>query len=181
MQVVNRPFDGVIILEPKSFFDERGFFLESFEISRYNEVGINENFVQENHSRSYKNVLRGLHYTKVGQQAQLLTVLHGSIYDVVVDIRPDSKTFKKWFGIVLSDKGPRQIFMKHGFAHGFCTLSDVVDLHYKVTNKYDASDEGGIIWNDCEIGIQWPINNPLISERDRQLPTLSSCARKNEF
>lgn len=172
MKVVAQPFTGVMVLEPDRFEDARGFFLESFEQERYRALGIAENFIQDNHSRSKKNVLRGLHFTKNKLQTQLLTVMRGKIFDVVVDIRKDSPTFGKWFGTELSDEGPQQVYMAHGFAHGFCVLSDWADLHYKVSQRYDPSDEGGLIWNDSEVKIAWPIKDPAISERDVRHRTL---------
>lgn len=166
MKIVAHPFPGIIVLEPDRFEDARGFFLESFEQERYRELGIAENFVQDNHSRSKKDVLRGLHFTRNKPQAQIVTVMRGRIFDVVVDIRKDSPTFGEWFGAELSDEGPRQVYMAHGFAHGFCVLSDWADLHYKVSERYDPSDEGGLIWNDSDVKIDWPIKGPVISERD---------------
>ena len=170
MKIVNRPFEGVIVIEPQRHIDERGFFLESYESKRFESEEITSNFVQDNHSRSNKGVLRGLHFTRKKKQAQLLTVIRGSIFDVVVDIRPQSKTFGKWYGTELRDDKICQIYMEHGFAHGFYVLSDYADLHYKVTEKYDGSDEGGLRWNDEKIAINWPSLNPLISERDKQHP-----------
>lgn len=167
MKVVARPFSGVMVLEPDRFEDTRGFFLESFEQERYRALGIAENFVQDNHSRSRKNVLRGLHFTRNRPQAQIVTVMRGRIFDIVVDIRKDSPSFGKWFGAELSDEGPRQVYMAHGFAHGFCVLSDWADLHYKVSHRYDPNDEGGLIWNDDEVNIVWPIKEPIISARDQ--------------
>lgn len=157
-----------MVLEPNRFEDTRGFFLESFEQERYRALGITEDFVQDNHSRSRKNVLRGLHFTRNRPQAQIVTVMRGRIFDVVVDIRKGSPTFGKWYGTELSDEGPRQIYMAHGFAHGFCVLSDYADLHYKVSQRYDPSDEGGLIWNDGEVRIDWPIKDPVISARDQK-------------
>lgn len=167
MKIAAEPFDGILILEPKRFQDERGFFLESFEVERYRALGIADAFVQDNHSRSRKNVLRGLHFTIQKPQAQLLTVMSGKIFDVVVDIRKNSATFGKWFGTELSSDGTNQIYMAHGFAHGFCVLSDTADLHYKVSQKYNSSDEGGLRWNDPEVAIAWPDADYIISERDR--------------
>jgi len=166
MKIVAQPFEGVMVLEPKQLKDSRGFFLESFEQERYRALGITEEFVQDNHSRSTRNVLRGLHFTKKKLQAQILTVISGKIFDVVVDVRKYSPTFGKWFGTELSDEGPRQIYMAHGFAHGFCVLSDYADLYYKVSQRYDPNDDGGLIWNDSDVGINWPISNPLMSEKD---------------
>lgn len=172
MKVVAEPFSGILVMEPKCFADSRGFFLESYEQERYRAFGITEEFVQDNHSRSARNVLRGLHFTRNKPQAQILTVMRGRIFDVVVDVRKDSATFGQWYGTELSDEGPRQVYMAHGFAHGFCVLSYFADLHYKVSQKYDPSDEGGLVWNDVEVGIEWPIRDPLISSRDSNHPVL---------
>lgn len=166
MKVNKCNLEGILLIEPNAYADDRGFFLESFEQERYLELGIVEEFVQDNHSRSRKNVLRGLHFTRNKPQAQIVTVMRGRIFDVVVDIRKESPTFGRWFGAELSDEGPRQVYIAHGFAHGFCVLSDYADLHYKVSQRYDPSDEGGLIWNDSEVKIDWPIKNPLISDRD---------------
>ena len=172
MNITPTPLEGLLLIEPRCFQDERGFFLESYEQERYQAAGIMENFVQDNHSRSARNVLRGLHFTKREPQAQILTVMRGKIFDVVVDIRKDSPTFGKWFGTELSDEGPRQIYMAYGFAHGFCVLSDYADLHYKVNQRYDPNDEGGILWNDPDIGIRWPIDAPSLSLRDTVYPRM---------
>jgi dTDP-4-dehydrorhamnose 3,5-epimerase len=166
VNVVAQPFTGILVIEPKRYEDERGFFLETFEIERYRALGVTETFVQDNHSRSKKNVLRGLHFTRHKPQAQLLTVMNGMIFDVVVDIRENSPTFGQWFGTELSADGTSQIYMAHGFAHGFCVLSDSADLHYKVSQRYDQQDDGGLLWNDSEVNIQWPIKEPTISDRD---------------
>lgn len=170
MKVTKGRLEGVLLIEPTSFIDERGFFLETYQLERYKSVGILDEFVQDNHSHSAQNVLRGMHYTKKHPQAQLLTVIRGVIFDVVVDMRKNSSSFGQWFGIELSDSGLKQIYMPHGFAHGFCVLSDFADLHYKVSAKYDPDDEGGLLWNDPDIGIVWPVMNPEISERDQQHP-----------
>lgn len=173
MKVSTCSLDGILIIEPVVYSDNRGFFLESFETERYKAIGIDEKFVQDNHSRSVKNVLRGLHFTKIKPQAQLVTVIGGKVFDVVVDIRKASPTYGKWFGVELGDGGPRQVYMAHGFAHGFCVLSDVADLHYKVTQRYDPADEAGIIYNDPQIGIVWPVGNPIISDRDKLYPSIT--------
>ena len=164
--------EGVLLIEPDVYRDERGFFLESFEKDRYRKVGITEDFIQDNHSRSTKNILRGLHYTKSKPQAQILTVVRGAIFDVVVDIRKNSPTFGKWFGTDLSDDSIRQIYMPPGFAHGFYVLSEYADLHYKVSQPYDSNDEGGLRWNDPDVGINWNVDSPIISERDKSHPLL---------
>jgi dTDP-4-dehydrorhamnose 3,5-epimerase len=170
LRVVAEPFEGVFVLEPKVFSDERGFFLESYQGPRFSEFGIRDNFLQDNHSRSHKNVLRGLHFTKKVPQSQLLTVMHGKIFDVLVDLRKNSSTFGKWFGTELSAEGTRQVYMPHGIAHGFCVLSDVADLQYKVSHLYDPSDEGGIVWNDPDLAIEWPVTAPIVSARDQAHP-----------
>jgi len=166
MKTVKCHLQGILQIEPDIYQDERGFFLESFQKERYAKVGITEEFVQENHSRSTKNVLRGLHFTRKKPQSQIVTVIRGEIFDVVVDIRVDSPTFGKWFGTELSDKGHRQIYMPHGFAHGFCVLSEYADMHYQVSQYYDPNDESGILWNCKKIDIRWPISNPCISQKD---------------
>ena len=133
---------------------------------------IADDFVQDNHSRSRQNVLRGLHFRIKHPQAQIVTVMRGRIFDVAVDLRPYSRSFGQWWGIELSDEGPRQLYMAPGFAHGFCVLSEFADLHYKVSQVYDQEDEAGLIWNDQDIGIRWPIANPLVSNRDSSYPAL---------
>lgn len=166
MNTIKCHLDGILLVEPIVYKDERGFFLENFQKEKYAEVGITEEFVQDNHSRSEKNVLRGLHFTRKKPQSQIVTVMRGKIFDVVVDIRVNSPTFGKWFGTELSDGGQRQIYMPHGFAHGFCVLSDWADLHYKVSQIYDPTDEHGILWNDRKINIDWPTKKPNVSKRD---------------
>lgn len=173
MKIAKCHLEGILLIEPVRHADERGFFLETFEEGRYREHGVREPFVQDNHSRSGKNVLRGLHFTRNRPQAQIVTVMRGRIFDVVVDIRKDSPTFGKWFGTELGEGGPSQVYMPHGFAHGFCVLSDWADLHYKVSQRYDPRDEGGLLWNDEAVGIDWPISDPVISPRDRRHLKLS--------
>lgn len=172
MRVERTQLSGLLLIEPRCFRDERGFFLESFQTERYRDSGIAETFVQDNHSRSRRDVLRGLHFQVKRPQAQIVTVMRGRVFDVAVDLRPGSATFGRWQGVELSEDGPRQLYMAPGFAHGFCVLSDFADLHYKVSEIYDESDEGGVAWNDPHIGIRWPINNPMISGRDRSYPLL---------
>jgi dTDP-4-dehydrorhamnose 3,5-epimerase len=172
MRVVETSLSGLLLIEPRTFGDARGFFLETYHAARYREAGISDEFVQDNHSRSVRGVLRGMHYTIRHPQAQIVTVMRGRIFDVCVDLRPGSATFGRWAGYELSDEGPRQIYMAPGFAHGFCVLSDVADLHYKVSRFYDPSDEGGLVWNDPDVGIQWPIDNPQIAARDAAYPRL---------
>jgi dTDP-4-dehydrorhamnose 3,5-epimerase len=172
MQVVETMLAGVLVIEPRCFRDGRGFFLESFHQGRYREAGITDRFVQDNHSRSGRGVLRGLHFTVKKPQAQIVTVMRGRIFDVAVDLRRGSPTFGKWFGAELSDEGPRQLYMAAGFAHGFCVLSEMADLHYQVSQYYDPTDEGGLFWSDPEIGIHWPLASPIVSARDAVYPKL---------
>jgi dTDP-4-dehydrorhamnose 3,5-epimerase len=174
MRVVEAGLAGLFLIEPHCFRDDRGFFLETFQAERYRLAGITDDFVQDNHSRSVKGVLRGLHFTVRNPQAQIVTVMRGRIFDVVVDLRPGSLTFGHWIGIELSDEGPRQLYMAPGFAHGLCVLSEFADLHYKVSQLYDASDEGGLLWNDPDVGIRWPIDNPAVSARDAAHPHLKA-------
>ena len=166
MEIIKTPLEGFYVIKPTVYEDDRGLFLETYQEDRYKRFGINDDFVQDNQSRSKYGVIRGLHFTVKKPQAQLITILRGRIFDVGVDIRPESPTFGEWYGIELSDTGIRQIYQAPGFAHGFCVLSEWVDLHYKVTQYYDHSDEGGIHWNDSDLNIDWPILNPEISMRD---------------
>ena len=178
MQMQQTGFAGLLLIEPQSFRDERGFFLESYQVTRYRDAGIMDTFVQDNHSRSMKGVLRGLHFQVKRPQSQLVTVMRGRIFDVAVDLRQSSPTFGRWFGAELSEEGPRQIYMAPGFAHGFCVLSDFADLHYKVSRIYDHADEGGLLWNDPQIGIRWPIEAPVVSQRDGAYPRLRDLDRQ---
>jgi len=180
MKIYPTPIEGLLVIEPQIFEDERGFFLESYQEDRYREAGITETFVQDNHSRSLKGVLRGMHYQIERPQSQILTVMRGKIYDACVDLRKTSPTFGQWYGVTLCDTGARQLYMAPGIAHGFCVLSDWADLHYKVTQKYDAQDEGGLLWNDPEIAIKWPISAPVVSDRDNLFPCFKDLAR-NQF
>lgn len=172
MHIEQTGMSGLVLIETRRFRDGRGFFLESYQRQRYAEADIRDDFVQDNHSRSLKGVLRGLHYQVKRPQAQIVTVMHGRIFDVAVDLRPASATFGKWFGIELSEDRANQVYMAPGFAHGFCVLSDVADLHYKVSRYYDHDDEGGIVWNDPDVGIAWPIEPSAISLRDSAYPRL---------
>jgi dTDP-4-dehydrorhamnose 3,5-epimerase len=178
MRVDETGLAGCLLIEPKCFRDERGFFLESFQQRRYHDAGIAEVFVQDNHSHSRQGVLRGLHFTINRPQAQLITIMRGRIFDVAVDVRPNSATFGRWYGVELSDDRPRQLYMAPGFAHGFCVLSDLADINYKVSEFYDAHDEGGVVWNDRDIGISWPIASPIVAPRDRAYPGLRELDRQ---
>jgi dTDP-4-dehydrorhamnose 3,5-epimerase len=172
MKIVETNMAGLLVIEPACYRDARGFFLESFQEARYRAAGIAEDFPQDNHSRSAKHVLRGLHFQVQHPQAQILTVMRGRIFDVAVDLRRRSPTFTRWFGVELSDEGPQQIYMAPGFAHGFCVLSEMADLHYKVSRQYDGEDEGGLLWNDPDVGVSWPIERPVLSARDAAYPPL---------
>ncbi len=161
----------IILIEAKSFSDDRGFFLESFKESNFIENGINTRFVQDNYSHSIKGVLRGLHYQNNPKaQGKLVTAFKGEIFDVVVDIRKDSPTYGKWISEVLSEQNHKLLYIPEGFAHGYCVLSDEADIFYKVNQEYSPEHDSGFIWNDPEINIKWPIKKPKISEKDLKLP-----------
>lgn len=172
MKVTKTGMEGLLLIEPRAFRDERGFFLESFQKQRYADAGIIDDFIQDNHSHSVMNVLRGMHFQVLRPQAQFVSIIRGAIYDVAVDLRPNSPTFGKWYGVTLSASEPRQLYMAPGFAHGFCALSDFADITYKVSRYYDGPDEGGFLWNDPDIDIRWPIEHPLLSPRDATYPVL---------
>ncbi|MDH3618759.1 MAG: dTDP-4-dehydrorhamnose 3,5-epimerase [Nitrosopumilus sp.] len=165
----------VILVEAKAFPDERGFFLESFKESDFISNGINTRFIQDNFSHSIKGVLRGLHYQKNSKsQAKLIIALRGEIFDVAVDIRKGSPTYGKWIGEILSENNHKLLYIPEGFAHGFCVLSDEADVLYKVSQEYSPEDEKGIMWNDPKINIAWPIDKPILHEKDSQLPSLKN-------
>ncbi|MFJ5439263.1 dTDP-4-dehydrorhamnose 3,5-epimerase [Pectobacterium brasiliense] len=168
MQIIDTVIHGAKIVQPKVFGDSRGFFLETFEKRRYQEMlDIDLEFVQDNHSRSSKGVLRGLHFQKSKPQGKLVRVVRGEVFDVAVDIRQDSPTYGKSYGVVLSEENKTQFWLPPGLAHGFVVLSDTADFEYKCTDYYDPSDEGCLLWNDPELSIEWPISNPLLSEKDK--------------
>ena len=173
MKIEKTQLEGVLLIEPKVFQDARGFFLESYNKKKYMEHGIDVEFVQDNHSASTKNVLRGLHFQAVHQQTKLVRVIQGEIFDVAVDIRPGSPTFGKWVGYRLSKENRLQMYVPAGFAHGFCVTSDTAEVLYKCTDYYSPQDERGIIWNDPAIGIRWPTDNPILSPKDGKYPLLS--------
>lgn len=167
MKVLPTDIEDVVIIEPKVFGDDRGFFLETFRADRYRELaGIDLDFVQDNHSRSSKGVLRGLHFQKSKPQGKLVRVVRGEVFDVTVDIRKGSPTFGKWAGVILSEENKKQLWVPPGLAHAFVTLSDTADFEYKCTDYYDPGDEGCLIWNDPDVGVDWPIETPLLSEKD---------------
>lgn len=168
MNVIKTDVAGAVIIEPKVFGDERGFFLETFQAERYKELaGIDLDFVQDNHSRSGKNVLRGLHFQKRRPQGKLVRVVRGEVFDVAVDIRKDSPTYGQWAGVYLTEENKRQFWVPPGLAHGFVVLSDVADFEYKCTDYYDPTDEGCLMWNDPTVGIEWPEGiEPILSAKD---------------
>lgn len=172
MRVIETALAGVLIIEPKVFGDQRGFFLETFQTERYREMGITLPFVQDNHSRSQHGVLRGLHFQRTRPQGKLVSVSRGSVYDVAVDINLESPTCGQYVGVELNDENHRQFWVPPGYAHGFCVLSDTADFQYKCTELYFPDDEGGLIWNDPEINIPWPIEAPKLSAKDQANPTL---------
>jgi dTDP-4-dehydrorhamnose 3,5-epimerase len=177
VKVTETRLPGVVIIEPQVFGDERGFFLETFALERYRvEAGISLPFVQDNHSRSARGVLRGLHAQATHPQGKLVRVSRGEVFDVAVDITPGSPTFGAWVGAILSDRNHRQIWIPPGYAHGFLVLSETADFEYKCTDYYCADDEIGLIWNDPDVGIEWPDSNPRLSAKDARLPTLASIA-----
>jgi len=163
----------VILVETQSFADDRGFFLESFKESSFISNGIDTKFVQDNFSHSTQGVLRGLHYQKNPKaQAKLVILLRGEIFDVAVDIRKDSPTYGKWVSEILSEKNHKLLYVPEGFAHGFCVMSQDADVLYKVNNEYSPENEKGIIWNDPTLNITWPIDKPILHEKDHKLPLL---------
>ena len=174
MKIVPTELEDVVIIEPDIYRDARGFFLEYFNQRKYAEAGVRATFVQDNHSRSMKNTLRGLHAQLRSPQGKLVRVVEGEIFDVAVDIRRGSPSFKRWAGAVLSAENFRQIYVPPGYAHGFCVLSDAAQVEYKVTTFYDPADEIAIVWDDPEISIDWPVKNPLLSGKDRAAPRLAS-------
>lgn len=172
MEITETKLPGILIIEPHVFEDKRGFFIETYHQKRYSDVGIDGIFVQDNLSHSVSGILRGLHYQLKHPQAKLVQVLSGAIFDVAVDIRRGSPAFGQWTGVLLSVENHRQIFVPEGFAHGFCVLSETADVLYKCTDFYSPDDEGGILWSDPDIGIEWPISDPLLSDKDSGYPCL---------
>jgi len=175
MKVLETRLSGVVVIEPAVHGDERGFFLETFQAERYRELaGIDMPFVQDNHSRSRRGVLRGLHGQRNRPQGKLVRVSRGSVFDVAVDVDPASPTFGEWADVELSDANHRQIYVPPGYLHGFVVLSEVADFEYKCTDYYDPDDEIGLMWNDPEVAIDWPLAEPAVSAKDQRWPTLTS-------
>ena len=169
---IKTEIDGVIIIEPKVFGDHRGYFMETYQEKAFKEAGISSDFVQDNHSKSRKGVLRGLHFQNSYPQAKLVRVIKGEVFDVAVDLRKDSQTYGKWVGVILSEENKRQFYVPRGFAHGFMVLSEEAEFVYKCDDFYHPEDEGGVMWNDPDIGIEWPKIDAeiLLSEKDKKHP-----------
>ena len=181
-EFVKTKIPDVILIKPKVFGDERGFFMETYKKEDFERAGIRGEFIQDNHSRSRYGVLRGLHFQKEPYaQAKIVRCIRGIIFDVAVDLRKDSPTFGKWVGVILSEFNKHQLYVPRGFAHGFCVLSEVAEVVYKVDNKYAPDYEGGVIWNDEDIGIEWPIDEPTLSEKDQKWPTLKELVERGEL
>ena len=172
IKIKSTSLEGFLIIEPNCYKDDRGFFLETYQEDIYKAAGITDKFVQDNQSRSIKGVIRGMHFQVNRPQAQIVTIMRGLVFDVGVDLRQNSPTFGRWHGVELSDVGQRQVYMAPGIAHGFCVLSDLADLHYKVSRFYDPDDECGMVWNDSEVNIDWPSITPLIHQRDATYQSL---------
>lgn len=169
MKVTETRVQGAKLIEPKVFGDERGFFLETFQKERYQTLlNIDLDFVQDNHSRSSKNVLRGLHFQTAKPQGKLVRVVRGEVFDVAVDIRPQSPTFGQWAGVYLSEENKNQFWVPPGLAHGFVVVSEFADFEYKCTDYYDPQNEGCLLWNDPHLDIKWPVTEPLLSGKDAQ-------------
>lgn len=171
---------GVVLIEPEVRKDSRGFFLEFYRENQYKAADIKSTFVQDNHSKSNKDTLRGLHAQLRHPQGKLIRVIQGEIFDVAVDARPDSPTFGRWEGQNLSSDNFRQLFIPAGFLHGFCVLSDSAEVEYRCTDYYDPQDEIGVCWNDPTLGIRWPLSRPLLSDKDKSLPTFKEITARLE-
>ena len=173
---IDTSIDGVCIIEPTVFGDNRGYFMETYQKADFEEIGIKGDFVQDNQSRSKKGVLRGLHFQKEHSQAKIVRCIRGEVFDVAVDLRPGSSTYGKWEGVILSEENKRMFYIPRGFAHGFLVLSAFAEFAYKCDDFYHPGDEGGIIWNDPDVNIKWPVNEIeselLFSEKDKAWPRL---------
>lgn len=171
IKVTTCDIEGLYVIEPTVFKDERGYFMETYNQNDFKEAGLNMTFVQDNQSMSVKGVLRGLHFQKQYPQGKLVRAVRGTVFDVAVDLRSDSKTYGKWFGVTLSAENKKQFYIPEGFAHGFLVLSDEAEFVYKCTDFYHPGDEGGLLWSDPEIGVDWPIEpgmELIISDKDKK-------------
>jgi len=173
MKITPGKLAGLVIIEPRVFRDDRGFFLETYNERPYAEAGIPERFVQDNHSRSSKGILRGLHYQIKHPQGKLCRASRGEVLDVAVDLRRSSPTFGQWESVLLNDENQRLVYVPPGFAHGFCVLSEMADVEYKCSTHYDAEDEVSVLWNDPDLGIPWPNENPILSDKDANAEPLA--------
>lgn len=175
MKIIETPIPDLLIIEPKVFGDDRGFFMESWNQAAFREAGMNLNFVQDNHSRSAKGVLRGIHFQNPNPQGKLVRVVAGRAWDVAVDLRKSSPTFGKWYGVELSPANKRLFWVPPGFGHGFVSLEDGTDFLYKCTTPYTPANEHSLLWNDLSVGIEWPLEDlePLLSDKDREGNTLA--------
>lgn len=175
MEFIKTDIDGLTLIKPKVYSDRRGFFIETYSAPVFAAAGIETVFVQDNHSKSVsKGVLRGLHFqTAPFEQSKLVRVIKGAVFDVAVDLRPGSPTFGQWRGFELCDSNFHMLFIPRGFAHGFCTLEENTEFVYKVDNPYSKENDTGIIWNDPDIAVRWPISEPILSDKDSALPTLA--------
>lgn len=176
MKFIETSLPGCVVIEPQVFGDSRGFFYESYNESKYREAGIDRKFVQSNVSRSARGVLRGLHYQWPHPQGKLVSVIEGEVYDVAVDIRRGSPTFGQWAGVMLTAENHRHFWIPEGFAHGFCVLSEFATFSYQCTDLYDAKADGGVRWDDPAIGIDWPVSQPLLSDKDSKAALLADVA-----
>lgn len=186
LKKIETSIEGVYIIEPTVFGDERGYFMETYNKADFEELGLNYEFVQDNQSMSKKGVLRGLHFQKQHTQAKLVRCIKGEVFDVAVDLRPGSKTYGKWEGIILTEENKKMFMVPRGFAHGFLVLSQEAQFIYKIDNIYDPSSEGGLAWNDPDVAIDWPmgdlkIGDLLTSEKDRKWPTLKELKQTDLF
>ena len=181
MNILTSELPGVLIIEPKVFGDARGFFLETWNARRYREAQIDDRFVQDNIPMSRRGTLRGLHFQNPNPQGKLVSVLQGEVFDVAVDLRQNSSTYGRWYGLNLSSENKRQFYIPPGLAHGFQVLSETALFHYKCTDYYEPKNELTIRWNDPQLGIQWPIMEPILSERDTKAPLLSELPNERLF
>ena len=172
MHVEQTDLEGVLLVKPTVFGDSRGFFMETYHAEKFAENGLPAVFVQDNHSRSSKGILRGLHFQFPSWQGKLVRVIQGEVFDVAVDVRRESPNFGRWYGTYLSEENKNQLYVPEGFAHGFCVTSEIADVVYKCTSIYNPSEDFSMMWNDPQIGIQWPIDNPMLSDKDQNAMSL---------
>src|SRR3989304_4529007 len=180
LKIESKHLNGLVVIVPEVYEDERGFFMETFRKDQFAELGLPTEFIQDNHSRSAKNVLRGLHFQWDPPMGKLMRVTYGSAYLVAVDIRKNSPSLGQWFGIEVSSQNKRQVWASAGFARGFCVLSDFAEIQYKCTGIYDSKAESGIHWRDPEIGIEWPAKNPILSKKDEAAQSFSDWLKRRE-